>query len=38
MQLKIHQNTALKRLKKLQNLGVVHKKGRGAGVSYEVIV
>lgn len=38
MRLKIHQNTALKRLKKLQDLGFVRKKGRGAGVSYDVNV
>ncbi len=36
MQLGIHQNTALNRLKKLQDMGIVNKLGRGAGVRYEV--
>jgi len=34
--LDIHQNTALKRLKKLMNLSLVHKKGRGSDVKYEI--
>jgi len=32
----IHQNTALKRLKRLIQMNIVQKKGRGADVRYEV--
>jgi len=32
----IHQNTALNRLKKLQELRLVNKKGQGSEVTYEL--